>query len=166
MLSFILTLFFQITTLLHPYHISVCDIVYDAETKALQVSQRVFLDDLEDALKDKYGLKVDVMNPDEQEFRDSLIQVYLFGHLDIKVDGKSRKRSYIGNEITEDGMWCYIEYTGVKKVKSLEVRNTVFFDKFDDQANVIHFKYEGVTKSLKFDRQTPSGTFTPSTWND
>ena len=166
MLSFILAIFFHATTLVHPYHISVCDIVFDAETKALQVSQRVFLDDLEETLSEQFDLKVDVLNPPDKAFRDSLIQVYLFKHIDIEVDGKAKNRVYIGNEITEDGMWCYIEYTGVKKVKELKVRNTVFFDKFDDQANIVHFKYQGVTKSLKLDRLTPDGSFRPAEWSE
>ena len=98
----------------HPYHISVCDIVHKSDQKTLQVSQRVFLDDLEETLNERFNIMVDVTNPKDPGYRDSLIQVYLFENINITVDGKTKKRNYIGNEIEEDGMWCYIEYLGVK----------------------------------------------------
>lgn len=143
----------------HPYHISVCDIVHKSDQKTLQVSQRVFLDDLEETLNERFKITIDVTNPKRPAYRDSLIQVYLFENINITVDGKTKKRTYIGNEIEEDGMWCYIEYFGVKNINSLEITNTVFFDKFDDQANIIHLKYAGKTRSLKLDRATPSDVF-------
>ena len=143
----------------HPYHISVCDIVHKSDQKTLQVSQRVFLDDLEETLNERFNIMVDVTNPKNPSYRDSLIQVYLFENIKITVDGKTKKRTYIGNEIEEDGMWCYIEYHSVKSMKSVEITNTVFFDKFDDQANIIHLKYAGKTRSLKLDRATPSDVF-------
>ena len=143
----------------HPYHISVCDIVHKSDQKTLQVSQRVFLDDLEETLNERFNIMVDVTNPKDPGYRDSLIQVYLFENINITVDGKTKKRTYIGNEIEEDGMWCYIEYLGVKSMNSLEITNTMFFDKFDDQANIIHLKYADKTRSLKLDRATPSSIF-------
>ena len=143
----------------HPYHISVCDIVHKSEEKTLQVSQRVFLDDLEETLNQRFNIIIDVTNPKDPDYRDSLIQVYLFENIQITVDGKSKKRTYIGNEIEEDGMWCYIEYYGVKNMNTVEITNTVFFDKFDDQANIIHLKYAGKTKSLKLDLRTPKDVF-------
>lgn len=158
-LSFLNLIFLYFIAGAHPYHISVCDIEHNAENKSLQVSQRVFLDDLEEVLNERFAIQIDVTNPDNRAYRDSLIQVYLFENINIKVNGKEKKRSYLGNEIEEDGMWCYIEYFGVKKVSTLDITNTVFFDKFDDQANIIHFKYAGKTKSLKLDLSSRSGTF-------
>jgi hypothetical protein len=160
MLSFLNIFFICVISGIHPYHISVCDIEHDSEGRSLQVSQRVFLDDLEEVLNERFNVRIDVTNPQNPAYRDSLIQLYLFENIDIKVDGKNKKRSYLGNEIEEDGMWCYIEYFGVKKITTLEITNTVFFSKFDDQANIIHVKYEGKTKSLKLDRADPSGIFT------
>ena len=159
MLSFLNLIFLHLILGAHPYHISVCDIEHNSESKSLQVSQRVFLDDLEEVLNQRFDIQIDVTHPKNPAYRDSLIQVYLFENINIRVDGKEKKRSYVGNEIEEDGMWCYIEYFGVKKVSTLDIKNTVFFNKFDDQANIVHFKYAGKTKSLKLDLATPSGTF-------
>ena len=92
------------------------------------------------------------------EYRDSLIQVYLFENLNITFDGKEKKRTYIGNEVEEDAMWCYIEYSGVKKINSVEVRSTVLLETFDDQGNIIHFKHEEFEKSIKLDKTKTRST--------
>lgn len=162
MIGFFISLGVFISTLFHPFYISVCDIAHDPETKALQVSQRVFLNDLETTLRKKYNVRLDVVYPENKSLRDSLIQDYILDNLEIKVDGKSRNRTYLGHEIEDDAMWCYIEYHNVKKVRELSVKNTVFLEMFDTQANLVHFKYQGKTKSIKLDRLTPSGKFTIS----
>lgn len=150
---------FYATSLLHPFHVTVCDIEHDADTKALQVSQRMFLDDLEETLDKTYGVRLDIMYPENKMQRDSLIQDYVLKHLTITVDGKPKKRVYIGHEIEGDVMWTYIEYQGVKKLGSVDITNTVFFDIYDDQSTIVHVNYNGKTQSKRLTRGKPSEQF-------
>ena len=58
----------------HPFHVSVTDIEHDAESKSIQVSHRIFLDDLEIGLKKYHKIeKLDTYAPESQERLDSLI---------------------------------------------------------------------------------------------
>ena len=41
--------------LLHAFHVSVCDVVYNSDDKHLKISVRLFLDDLEKELKERQG---------------------------------------------------------------------------------------------------------------
>ena len=159
MSNFFLLLGYLLLPVLHPFHVSVCDIEYNEEARSIQVSQRVFLDDLEQALNKRFGINLDIANPATVTYRDSLIQVYMFENLHITVDGKEKKRAYIGNEVEEDGMWCYIEYAGVKKFKSFVVTSTVLLEIFTDQANIIHYKYGDYERSTKLDFNKKSVTF-------
>ncbi len=159
MSNFFLFLGYLLLPLPHPFHVSVCDIEFKEEDKTLQVSQRVFLDDLEQALNKRFGINLDIANPATVTFRDSLIQVYMFENLHITVDGKEKKRTYIGNEVEEDGMWCYIEYAGVKKFKSFVVTSTVLLEIFTDQANIIHYKNGEYERSTKLDINKKSVAF-------
>lgn len=145
-------------TQLHPFHVSVCDIEFRKESKSVQVSQRIFLDDLEQALSKKFGINMIIDNESTATFRDSLIQVYLLENLNITFDGKEKKRVYVGNEFEEDAMWCYLEYSGINKFNSIAVKSTVLLETFDDQANIIHFKYEEFEKSIKLDRTKTRST--------
>lgn len=150
---------FFISSLFHPFHVSVCEIEHDYKTKALQISQRVFLDDLEETLNYVYGIQIDIVNPENKHFRDSLIQDYILTHLIITVNGKQHKRSYIGHEIEKDVLWSYIEYYGIKKLKNLSITNTVFFELYDDQNTIVHMKYKGVTKSKRLTQTKPTESF-------
>jgi len=150
---------FWASLLLHPFHVSVCEIEYDEETKALQISERVFLDDLEETLNKVYNVRIDVVNPENKAYLDSLIQEYMMNHLKITIDGKQKKRKYIGHEIEQDALWCYIEYYGVKKMKSVSITNTIFFELYDDQNTLIHFNYNGKTKSKRLTITKPTEVF-------
>jgi hypothetical protein len=85
----------------------------------------------------------------------------LFEKLNLIVDGKEKKRVYIGNEIEDDAMWCYMEYEGIKKYKTLKITSKILLEKFDDQANIIHFTYGDFEKSIKLDKLKSTGSFTP-----
>ena len=147
--------------LIHPFHVSVCDVDFNEEAKSIQLSQRIFLDDLEQTLNEKYRVNLVIDDELSKVYRDSLIKVYLFESLQVSVDGKEKKGIYIGNEIEDDAMWCYIEFKGVKKFKSLKIKSSVLIETFEDQANIIHFTYGEYEKSIKLDKIKTTGTFKP-----
>ena len=49
-------------------------------------------------------------------------------------------------------MYCYIEVKGVKKIKEIEITNTIMMSKFDDQVNLVHVNYQDKVRSLKLGR--------------
>jgi hypothetical protein len=144
----------------HDFHVSVCDVEFNEQSKSIQVSQRIFLNDFEQALNKKYAVNLIIDDKSTLAYRDSLIQAYLFENIKLKVDGKEKKRVYVGSEIEEDAIWCFIEYVGVKKYKSITITSTVLLETFEDQANIIHFAYGDREKSIKLDKLKSSGTFT------
>ena len=161
MINFLAVVVSLFLSLVHDFHVSVCDVEFNEQSKSIQVSQRIFLNDFEQALNKKFGVNLIIDDEATIAFRDSLIQVYLFEHIKISVDGKEKKRVFIGSEIEEDAIWCYIEYTGVKKFKSLTITSTVLLETFKDQANIIYFKKGEYEKSIKLDNLKTTGTFTP-----
>ena len=157
-LSVIITLFLPFV---HDLHVSVCDVEFNEKSKSIQLSQRVFLDDFEQALNERFKINLIIDEPSTIDYRDSLIQVYLFEKIHLEVDGKEKKRVFIGNEIEGDAIWSYIEYEGVKRIKSLKITNAVLIETFDDQANIVHFSYLDYEKSIKLDRTKITSTFYP-----
>jgi len=144
---------------LHPFHVSVCDIVINSEARSIQISQRLFLDDFELALNNSFKMNLVIDDQSTSGLRDSLIGLYLKEHLRILVDGKEKAASYLGSDFEEDGIWCYIEIERVKKAKEIQVTSSVLFSEFDDQANIIHFASGSYEKSVKLDEQNPVVTF-------
>ncbi len=158
-MTFLASIILLIGSWWHPMHVAICEIEHDPETEALQISQRVFLDDLEETLNHVYFIKMDITHPKNKHFRDSIIQDYILKHLIITVDGKQRRRTYLGHEVDKDVLWCYIEYYGVKKMNRLHITNTLFFELYKDQNTLIHLKYEGVITSKRLTQLKPSEDF-------
>lgn len=149
-LPLVVYLHVMIGSLLHPFHISVLDMEYDEDSKAIEISCRIFLDDLEETLRKFTGdTKLDIMADASRETVHSALERYVQEKVKISVNGKEVEMNYLGEEMEGDVMWCYIEVPKVKKLESIEVENQLLLDSFDDQMNLVHMKAFGNTKSLK-----------------
>lgn len=152
-IKLLLTVFLTSFLVLHPFHVSVTDIVHNPKTESLQISQRIFIDDLEEGLKKFHDLAyIDTYNPDDPERLDSLIDLYLHDKFFVRVDGQDFDFNYLGSEVESDARWCYFEVEGVANLKEAEVTNVVLMEVFDDQQNIIHFKVNDKLKSYKLDK--------------
>lgn len=136
---------------LHPLHLSVVDIHHNTENRSLEITQRLFADDLEDALRQFTGGKVDVLNPPDPDHLKKIIGDYVRQNFDLYLNDKAAKLNYLGYEREEDAIWVYLEVPKVPDFRSIEVTNTVFFEMFDDQTNLINIKKDGKIRSLKLD---------------
>ncbi|MEQ8414586.1 MAG: hypothetical protein RIB71_08960 [Imperialibacter sp.] len=151
--------FVFVTWLAHPFHVSVCDVEFNDKTKALEISQRIFLDDLEEALRKKSGwTTLDVVNPSDKKRFDALMKEFVIENLSIEINNKPVKLSYLGHEMESDAIWCYLEVTGVNNLTTIGVENSVLIDTFPDQVNLVHVKKEGKIRSLKLYRDNIKGS--------
>lgn len=146
---------------LHPFHISVMDADYNGQSKSLQISHRLFLDDLEEGLKDFHGLDyIDTVEPEDPKKLDSLINSYLQKKVFFVVNGEDKEFEFYGSELEGDARWCYYEIKSVETLKELEITNVALMDVFDDQQNIMHIKANGKIQSYKLDKGTKVKTFT------
>jgi hypothetical protein len=138
-------------------HISVTEIDYSEKDKALQIMSRIFIDDLELAIrKDLNQPELDIMTPTPGLATNKLVAAYLNRHLRIKVDGKLQKINFLGYEVEDVALICYIEIAGVKKVKSIEVFDDVIMTIHRDQSNLVHITYKSPVKSIRLTEEKPS----------
>lgn len=144
----------------HPFHVSVMDAEYNIQNESIEVSHRLFIDDLEDGLKDFHGLDyIDTSEPKDLKELDSLIAKYLENKVFVVVNGESKSFEYIGSELEGDARWCYYQISDVKDLKELEITNVALMDVFDDQQNIVHIKANGKTQSYKLDKGDKVKTF-------
>ena len=57
--------------------------------------------------------------------------------------------SYVGFENEAEAAYGYIQVDNIASVTKIELINTIMFDKFDDQVNIMHIKVNGNRKSTK-----------------
>ena len=151
-----ITLFCSFLLFLHPIHLSVSEINYSEKDKALQITSRIFIDDLETSIRKKLNQpELDILKPTGGQSTDQLVSAYINDHFKVKLDNKPQKLSYLGHEIEDAAIICYIEIEKVKKFKTLEVLNDIIQETHEDQSNLIHVTYKGPVKSLRLLRDKP-----------
>jgi hypothetical protein len=151
---------FHLFRVFHPFFVSITEIKHNDKAKSLEISSKVFFNDLEDALEKKYHQQLDILKPTEKTQITPLLQDYLQKHLQIKVNGKATPLKLIGYEIEEDAVWCYLEAPKVNQIKKMEIRNDVLFAEHDSQTNMLHLTVKGQRQSTKLDNPTHTAAFT------
>jgi hypothetical protein len=129
----------------------VTEIKHDAATNELQISSRIFADDLENVLKKQSRQAVDIIHPTNRPQTDSLIAAYVSKHLVITVDGKAVKLHYIGYKIEEEAAWCFLEAENIKPFKQVHVKDDILYSEHPNQINMIHVILHDERKSTKLD---------------
>lgn len=127
---------------------SVTDITYNKEEGSLQMITRLFYDDLEDVLRQRYKEDLTVDETSDQEELDTYIKKYLNNKITIKVNGEAKTLSYLGKEYEDDYVVCYIEITNINSIETLAIENLLLMDGFPEQKNIVHTDILGKKKSL------------------
>jgi hypothetical protein len=144
----------------HDFYLSLTEINHNTENKSLEVSVKLFTDDLMLALENAGAPRMELGTESEPPAANEFIEAYLQSHLSLIVNGKSINYTYLGKEAELDATWCYLEVENVRKVKTLQVKNTIFLDEFESQTNMVNTFINGRKKSglarngsatLKFD---------------
>lgn len=152
--------FFATLLWLHPIHVSVTEVEYSEKNKSLQITSRIFIDDLETSIRTQLKQEgLDILEPKNGMTVDQLVSGYLKEHIKIKIDGKPAKVNYLAHEVEDLAIICYLEVEGVKKMKSLEVTNDIIMETHEDQSNLVHVTYKGPVKSARLTRNKSFETF-------
>ncbi|UCS94297.1 hypothetical protein KZP23_04505 [Echinicola marina] len=133
---------------LHPFYISVTDINYNAEAKSLEIAQKIFWDDLEQALSKKYDEDLDFLHPQDPERLSDFVKAYLLENNVYEINGKVVKLEYLGYEVEEDAAWFYLEAKNVSFPKKVKISNKVLISDFPEQQNMVNFYLNDKPKTL------------------
>jgi hypothetical protein len=117
----------------HKFHASFTTIEFNAETGSLEISLRVFSDDLENALSRQARRRIELdRTPDVAE----LASAYVRERFKLRrTDGTPVRVAWVGMEQRVDMTWIYIEAPAPAGFTGLEALVTVFFELFRDQKN-------------------------------
>ena len=135
-------------TSLHKYYISVTQVNFIEEKQSVQITTRIFIDDFESLLRERYDESITLAGKDEPNTTDIYIDRYLKEKLKIKINAKDANLIFIGKEYDVDIMKCYLEIEGVNSIESIEIKNRVLFDLYEDQQNIIKTKINSKQKSF------------------
>ncbi len=143
----------------HPFFVSVTEIKQNPANHSIEISCRMFYDDLEKALKKQYHVQLDIVKPKDKVQINKLINDYIKKHLLIRVDGKALNLNFVGYEIQEDGAWSYFEVKGINAVKEVQVHDDLLFEQHPEQINMMHVIIGNQRKSTKVDNPDADASF-------
>jgi hypothetical protein len=158
-LTFLLAL--VLCTGFHPMHISVTEIVYDEREKEVEIICRIFLDDLETALRTQLkNPEWELLNAAGKVAVREPVEAYALAHLKIALDNKPLKLVVLGTEKEDDALLVYVQATDIKRWKTIDVSATILHELFDDQSNLVHITQGSTVRSLRLIKSASSGRIT------
>jgi hypothetical protein len=134
----------------HKFYMGIYQINYAPEKKMLQITARIFVDDLDKALEKKYNKKLHLGTQTELPAEMVLLKKYLAEKLSIKVNGKSSTMNFLSKQLEGDVLVCYLSIDGINKINSLETYNSILIDWNLEQQNITHFTILGEKQSFLF----------------
>jgi len=151
----------------HPLHLSTTQVAVDTTTVWLRI--RMFKDDLELALGVRAGL--DSLSLEPSAGHDSLFAAYFNQAFGLRLNGTGVEGVIESSgEDVESGvgdlrMWWYqVRFDGVERIRSVEIRNEILYEQFEDQRNIVRVLHvpTDMQKTLYF--AAPDGGWTELTW--
>jgi hypothetical protein len=156
--ALITLLFFVATSFgIHKFYVSIYQINYAAEKKMLQITSRIFVDDLNAVLYKKYNKKTFLGDQNESPEDIVLMKKYMLDNFSIKVNGLQKPIHYLSKEIETNVVICYFNIKDISKIKTLEVKNTVLLELNSEQQNIIQSTIYGEKQSLLLTEDNFSG---------
>jgi len=157
MLSFLLSSFFA---LIHPFFVSVIDMKHNIKDKTIEISTKVFVDDLEAILKKNNNKTFDLSNTTLKSETNAVVTKYLQSKLQLTINGKPQTIKYIGYEVQKESVWIYAEVEDVTTLKKLSINCSLLYDYQEKQMNIFNIKANGSEKNYKLDFPKSTVEFT------
>jgi len=139
----------------HKFYVSIYQVNYVPEKKALQITARIFTDDLEKALERKVKKKIYLATTKEAPETEELLKKYLTDKLHIRINNTEKAIRFLGRETEDDVVICYLTIPVTEKITSVEVYNTVLTEVYPEQQNIIHTNINSNKKSLLLTNSNP-----------
>lgn len=125
----------------HTFYVSICEINYAPEEEALQVSWRLFADDLEWALTPAGDEYFYIGHPDYDS--DEMLVTYFDQHFYLLIEDERVSPTYIGHEFQGEEIYCYFEYKNYNPDSAIEVYIDALVELYSDQQHYVHFQNNG-----------------------
>ena len=147
-LGLLIILAFGFNTLKHPFYLGLTELTYKGGP-TIQLSLRLFTNDLEDALKKTSKKNIDLLNPKNKAEMDSILFSYISQRLSISINSKIKKLDYIGYEKEEESIWAYLEIKNTEVLKAISVENKILYDFLPQQTHIVRLVRFDVIDSRK-----------------
>lgn len=143
----------------HPFYVSVTEIEHNSKDKTLEISSKMFSEDIEQTLEKNYHIAIDLKSGADKPRIDKALSDYVARNVSINVDGKPVKINYLGFEVERESLYAYLQVDNIAAVKTIAVNNSLLFDFNQSESNIVHVKVNGNRQSRRLDYPTKAVSF-------
>jgi len=133
---------------MHKHYISLTKIDYIKEKKAVQITMRFFLDDIELALENRTGDSMELATKSENKLADKYLEIYVRQKFKIWIDDKEMSYSFLGKEYENNEVFFYLELENIDKISTIEIENSMLFETYGEQQNYVKFSIDDIQKTF------------------
>jgi hypothetical protein len=123
----------------HTYHTSLTRMDFNEKDKNIEISIQLFIHDVVPMLERRLKKQVDIEKTPEV---DGEIFKYLEENFVLlNKNGDGQKLKWVGKEFENDVVYVYIEIPFAQSFEGVKLQNTIFFESFSEQTNLViaHF---------------------------
>lgn len=135
---------------LHKYYISIYQIDYIPNKKRVEITARIFADDLNNALEKKYKTTSYLGSNKENAEDLILLKRYFSEKFFVKVNGQKKEVKFLFKELETNVVICYLKIENVAKISDFELTNSVLLESNPEQQNIIQYKINTQKGSVVF----------------
>lgn len=146
---------FAFTT--HKFYTAIYQINFVPKKKMVQITTRIFIDDLNDALENRFHKKTFLASDNEKPEDVDFLKKYLSEKFILKINGQQKPMLFLSKEVEDNILICYLKCVDVSKITTLSVQNTIITEIHDEQQNIIQANFNDKKSSLLLDSETYKG---------
>lgn len=140
--------FSVLTVLSHRFHTTLTRIDYNEKAKTAEISIQMFTHDLNQLFESKLSKKLDLEKKDEVK---KIIFEYLIKNFVLKDKSENKlELRWVGMESDADSVWIYIETNMTESPENFKMQNSLFFESYQEQSNLVIIKFYGKKADLAF----------------
>ena len=135
----IVTLFFPF----HDFHVTHTTFHYNDESKSMEITIKVAIEDLEKSIENKSIKKLDDLSNNQENINsEKLILEYFRNNLTFSLIENTKEFKWVGKETSNNlhDIYLYFEIANFDKnenIESITIKNTLFLDLYDYQTNIV-----------------------------
>ena len=139
--------FFLLSTILffpfHEFHVTHTTFHYNVESKSMEITVKVAIEDLEKSIDNRYSKILDGFEDDkENKTLERLLIEYFRNNLTLSADKNKKEFQWVGKELCNSlhDIYLYFEIPNYDKKENVElitIKNTLFLDLNNYQTNIV-----------------------------
>ena len=118
----------------HDFHVTHTTFHYNDQSKSMEITIKVAIEDLEKSIKNRYSKKLDCFEDNqENKNQEKIIGEYFRNNLTLSADQNIQEYQWVGTEASNNlhDIYLYLEipnYDKKENIESITIKNTLFLN--------------------------------------